>query len=221
MNTSLSLLIGEYIHKLNREIGAIRMKLFFLREEKANLIEKDDYVSKVVLNIEESITRISLLSDEFRLSVSNPENLESLSIEKLLKQAIEECPKPKSNNISLEIDKSVSQVLATPKAVDVFKNLITNAYEAMPNGGNVQISAKKSSDDEYIEILFTDEGRGIPSYFVDSLFSPYSSTKNEKGHGLGLWWSRVYLEALGGKLILLKSQVGKGSTFKILIPCSA
>ena len=48
----------------------------------------------------------------------------------------------------------------------------------------------------------------------------FVSTKKESGHGLGLWWSKSYLESIGGTLELVASEVGMGSTFRVSLPIS-
>jgi PAS domain S-box-containing protein len=96
----------------------------------------------------------------------------------------------------------------------VFLNLISNASQAMPEGGKLTIST--TVRDSNIEIKFTDTGWGIPKKNLSKLFEPFFTTKSN-GAGLGL--SIVYgiLKAHKGE-IKVKSQEGKGTTFTIVLP---
>ncbi|HFE63024.1 MAG TPA: response regulator, partial [Caldithrix sp.] len=99
---------------------------------------------------------------------------------------------------------------------EVFTNLLLNAYDAMPNGGDLYISGSKTSDGN-IQIVIRDTGTGMSEEIKNKIFNPFFTTKGEKGTGLGL--SIVYntITAHGGH-IKLDSELNKGSTFTILLP---
>jgi two-component system, sporulation sensor kinase E len=97
----------------------------------------------------------------------------------------------------------------------VFINLIKNAIEVMPNGGEITISIKRL-DENLIRILIQDEGTGIPKDRINKLGEPFYTTK-EKGTGLGLMVSFRIIEEHNGS-IRIESEEGKGSTFQITLP---
>lgn len=100
----------------------------------------------------------------------------------------------------------------------VFINLLKNSIEAMPNGGTVQIKAKKW-DDNVVSIYFIDHGVGIPEERIPSLAEPFYTTK-EKGTGLGLMTCYKIIEGHHGNL-LISSKVNVGTTIEIRLPISA
>jgi two-component system sporulation sensor kinase A len=95
----------------------------------------------------------------------------------------------------------------------VFINLVLNAFDAMPQGGElwIQIAEKR----KMLEITFQDSGPGVPSDMRDTIFEPFVSTKN--GTGLGLSVSYDIITAHGGRLDLLANR-GPGACFRVALP---
>ena len=96
----------------------------------------------------------------------------------------------------------------------VFINLILNAADAMPDGGELRISARTVN--EGVEVLFQDNGKGIPEEKQTNIFEPFFSTK-DGGTGLGLTVSYNIITAHGGILELLPER-GPGACFRIFLP---
>jgi signal transduction histidine kinase len=96
----------------------------------------------------------------------------------------------------------------------VLKNLILNAIEAMPRGGDLVL--KTRSDGQWVEIDVQDMGCGIPKERLETIFEDYVTTKR-KGLGLGLAISKKIVQDLNGT-IEVESEPGKGSTFILKFP---
>ena len=101
----------------------------------------------------------------------------------------------------------------------VLLNLIINAGHAMPNGGELEISTYRSADGKYVCTAIKDTGDGIPEENLARIFDPFFTTKSE-GTGLGLSISYGIIENNGGK-IEVKSRLGEGTTFTVMLPVSA
>ena len=103
----------------------------------------------------------------------------------------------------------------------VLLNLMYNASEAMANGGTLKVTANRAAGGEgFLEVVISDTGCGIAKENMENVFEPFFTTKEEeKGVGLGL--SVVYgIIAKHNGSISVESGVGKGSTFKIRLPCA-
>ena len=96
----------------------------------------------------------------------------------------------------------------------VLKNLILNAIEAMPQGGDLVVRTK--ADEQWGEIEIQDTGSGIPKERLETIFEDYVTTKR-KGLGLGLAISKKIVQDLNGT-IDVKSKPGKGTTFTVTFP---
>ncbi|OPX40319.1 MAG: hypothetical protein B1H13_07855 [Desulfobacteraceae bacterium 4484_190.3] len=100
----------------------------------------------------------------------------------------------------------------------VMLNLLSNSSEAMTKGGTLTISANGREDEKFLEICVSDTGCGIPENLLDNIFEPFFTTK-EEGKGVGLGLSVVYgIIARHNGSIEVKSEPGKGTSFRVLLP---
>lgn len=167
------------------------------------------------------LERIEFIMNEF-LFLAKPQQDLKLEIKNLNKDLtdIVDFMRPEAvlNNIQLDLDcdPSLPLVYCESKQIkQVMMNLIKNAVEAMPTGGNISIQTM-AKPDGYAMIRVCDEGMGIPKERVKRLFEPFYTSK-EKGTGLGLMVSNQIIENHKGTLVF-SSEVGKGTTACILLP---
>jgi PAS domain S-box-containing protein len=126
------------------------------------------------------------------------------------------------HNVQVLIDApSPVAIQADPDQLEqVLLNLMSNAVDAMPRGGAIQI-VLGHTDDGRASLQVTDSGQGIPSDVIPRIFDPFFSTKEiGKGTGLGLAISYGIIQDHGGD-ILVKSNPGDGTTFSVLLPALA
>ncbi len=121
----------------------------------------------------------------------------------------------KKIKIEQELQLDISNIYAnTNELSQIMMNLLINAKDAMPEGGQVNISTEQLG--ESIIITFKDNGVGMDENILAKIFDPYFSTK-PKGSGLGLSIVHNILSSIDGK-IFVESEVNKGTTFKIELP---
>lgn len=99
--------------------------------------------------------------------------------------------------------------------MQVLLNLVTNAVEASPQGGEVTIRAEEEGGT--LVITVRDRGMGISEGMLDQIFKPFVTSKGERGAGLGLHLSYKMVEGMGGT-IEVESREGEGSIFKVRLP---
>jgi signal transduction histidine kinase len=161
-----------------------------------------EYMNKIVSDLQDYSrplnpqlveTDISNLIDDMLLSVTLPENI----------------------RVSVQVGEAFPSLKVDPTMIKrVLTNLVTNAQQAMPDGG--QLTIKLSKTGETVLISVQDTGIGIPDENLDKLFKPLFTTKS-KGQGLGLAVCKRMIEALNGTIIVV-STVDVGSTFTIKLP---
>src|SRR6185503_18085756 len=104
----------------------------------------------------------------------------------------------------------------------VLINLITNAIKYSPGGGKVLVRADAKNG--WASVSVQDEGIGIPADKVGTIFEPFRriapASAGIAGSGLGLAVSKRIVESHGGR-IEVESEVGRGSTFRVVIPAGA
>jgi signal transduction histidine kinase len=101
----------------------------------------------------------------------------------------------------------------------VFLNILTNAAQAMPKGGQLKI-ATRFSDNGKIEVIFADTGEGMTPEQTHRVFEPFYTTKI-KGAGLGLSVSYNIVRLHGGDIRVASEGPGKGATFTVVLPYRA
>ncbi len=102
----------------------------------------------------------------------------------------------------------------------VVLNLVTNARDAMPDGGTLTLTARETVVEgaPHVEVTVADTGRGVQDRDVPHLFEPFFTTKQERGGtGLGLSMARRILESRGGSIVLDRD-VESGAAFRIRLP---
>ncbi len=122
---------------------------------------------------------------------------------------------PENIKVSISYQKDLPQLEADPVMIKrIMVNLVQNAVQAMPKGGELRISSSQRS--KHILISIEDTGEGIPEKVKDAIYSPLFTTKS-KGQGFGLAVVKRLIEAQNGT-ITHQTQQGKGTKFIIQLP---
>lgn len=200
-------------HEIRNPLTSLKGFLQLLKQnEKSNTFYYDIMLSEM--------ERINFIVSEF-LVLSKPQahHYVEKNVEELLSDVIK-LLEPQSNltnvGIKAEFETSLPSIWVEENQVkQVFINLIKNAIEAMPQGGDVQLKVKGTSD-KGINIQIIDSGEGIPDHVISRLGEPFYTTK-EKGTGLGLMISQKIISDHEGQ-ITFNSEIDRGTTVSIYLP---
>jgi len=211
-------LAKETAHQLGTPISSLMAWLELL---KLNLEDNPDEY-ELILEMEGDVQRLEGVAERFSKIGSEPEFTETDSRE-LLNQSAEYIRKrmSRSGKATLDVNNNIppdSKILVSPQLFSwVIENLLKNALDALPGGqGKLTIDAVETNNKYYIDV--SDTGKGIPKNRFDEVFQPGFTTK-KRGWGLGLSLTKRIVENYHkGRIFVLKSEVGKGTTFRIILP---
>ena len=223
---SISLLAGGIAHDLNNMLTAILGNISILRIE---LGESHQHSAKLVAAEKASLQARLLTQQLLTFSKGGAPALEVTTISEMVEECAQFILRGSKVKCSIEKDDDLWPVDADKGQVSqVVNNLIINANQAMPDGGDIRIRmrnlqvrhaevpALKLGD--YICIEVGDEGIGISPHNLKKIFDPYFTTKT-KGNGLGLASSYSIIKMHRGT-ITADSSIGKGSIFRVYLPKS-
>ena len=97
-----------------------------------------------------------------------------------------------------------------------FLNIIMNAIQAMPSGGQLKVTVEAVPDNKGVVIMFTDTGTGMQEEVLENIFTPFFTTK-EKGSGLGLSIVKKIIENHEGR-VKIESKIGEGTRVIVFLP---
>jgi two-component system cell cycle sensor histidine kinase/response regulator CckA len=211
---------GMVGHDIRNPLQAITSDLYLAKtdlssfpesEEKNNTleslqeIEKNiDYINKIVADLQDFARPL------------NP-HLEEANIRFVINELLSKNGVPKNIKVSVKVDSSATEIVADCAYLKrILNNLVTNAIQAMPDGGKLTIHAYKDKKTNEAVITVKDTGVGIPETAKDKLFTPMFTTKS-KGQGFGLAVIKRMTEALNGN-VTFKSKEGNGTKFTIRLP---
>jgi signal transduction histidine kinase len=209
----LGQLAGSVGHELRNPLGVISNAIYYLQTTLAAADETTtEYLDIIAQQVKDASRTVSNLLD----FAQTPEpDRATRSVSDLVSEALEAQPPPPDIQTKLEITQALPLVFVDPQQIrQALRNLITNAYQAMPTGGKLTIGAQSGRRE--VNVWVADTGVGISPENMDRLFEPLFSTK-ARGTGLGLSAARMFVEANEGS-ISVESKEGDGSRFTISLP---
>jgi signal transduction histidine kinase len=210
-------------HEIRNPLHAISGALAII-QRRSDL--KDEILAQSVKIINEEVQHLNEFVQECLNFVRPPDTVRFIGVEinevisvvmNIISHMFES--ESKKMRVVTDIDPQLPQVYANYEELkQVFLNVVKNAFEAMPGGGELTIKAcLKSDSQKNIEITLIDNGVGIKKENLRKLFNPFFTTKI-RGTGLGLAvCRRIIVERHHGK-IHIESEESKGTTVKVELP---
>jgi two-component system, NtrC family, sensor kinase len=206
-------------HEVNNPLAIIETALRIIRNQDRG----NDSTAEHLQVIGEEISRIARIIQEL-LQLSRPPLTQEVvhvntvvqSLEHLLTHNLRE----KQIALTVTLDPALPLVrISADQLKQVILNIVRNAEDAMPHGGELAIRTVHKG--QSVEVSITDTGCGIPPEYLEHLFEPFFTTKaSGRGTGLGLSVSFGIIRSAHGR-IDVTSEVGKGSTFRVTLPAIA
>ncbi|MBV8728542.1 MAG: hypothetical protein JO336_01910 [Acidobacteriia bacterium] len=216
---ALSRISSGVAHEVKNPLNAI---LLHVEVARAKLTRGDTEISQQMEIISREILRLDRVVKTF-LDFTRPVELKlrNMPLRDLLAQVVELArPQAESSHIALETaeENGDAEVRVDPDLIQqALVNLVVNAIEVMPGGGELRLEA--TANEDTAEIRVSDTGPGIPPEVRDKIFRLYFTTKKE-GSGIGLAMAFRIVQLHDGT-IDFTSEPGKGTTFSIRLPIAA
>lgn len=228
---SIGQLAGGIAHDLNNILSPIMMGLPLLRQDLSNESSRD-ILDGLIGSVQRGANIVKQVLMFARGSTGQKTPIQFRYLIKEMAKIMYETF-PKSVSIHTDVPGDLWMVMGDATQFhQVMLNLCINARDAMPNGGNLSLSARNKTLDEkqarqhphahagdYVELSVADSGVGIEPGNLERVFDPFFTTKGENGTGLGLSTVMGIVKSHDG-FVQLESVPGKGTQFLIYIPAS-
>jgi len=221
--TSVGRLAAGVAHEINNPLAIIDQKAGLLQDiiNADPELSKRDRIPKITNSILKTVERCRIITHRLlgfarRMDVE----YEQLDLNDVVKDVFSFIENEAFNR-NIQLDKKLDEnlpVISSDRGQlqQVFLNILTNAYAAVNDGGNIAITTQLA-DDENVCVSIQDDGRGMSKEELKNIFEPFFTTKKGYGTGLGLSITYGIINKMGGK-IKVKSKEGEGSTFTVCLP---
>lgn len=224
--SAIGQLAAGVAHEIRNPLNIIEGARYYISTYMMNQ-ENTEVVGEYLDYIKHEIDRTNRLIDSLlKFSKTESPYFERVSINSVLENVVILVRKQLSDNninLALRFDENIPQIMADPNQLwQVFINIILNATQAMPRGGDFTIETSTrwedfaAADSKHVYIHFKDTGVGIAKEDITKIFDPFF-TKKDMGTGLGLSIAYKIIEKHQGRIIV-ESEKGTGTVFTIELP---
>ena len=209
---------GMIGHDIRNPLQSIWNETYFAKKDIDCLPESEvkNSLKEGIGNIEENLSYIDKIVQDLQDYAKPPKpSLEQVAMQKIIQEVISNLDIPETIQVSLSLEDG-SLALRTDRTYmkRILTNLVSNAIQAMVNGGTISVKVKRTKNKALLSV--EDTGIGIPLDVRDKIFMPLVTTK-AKGQGFGLAVVKKLTEALNGN-VTFESELGKGTRFNIELP---
>lgn len=207
-------LSAEVVHEIRNPLNSMSLNADWLEGE---IAPENTEVLETVKAISREIKRLNQITESYlaRSRVTVPEN-QKTEINSLIREIVD-FEKTDINNISVVENYAAEEIFVRGdkgQLKQAFLNVIKNAKEAMPRGGELQVRTEVK--DNVSRIFFSDTGHGMSDTTKKKTFQPFFTTK-ASGTGIGLTVTKEIIENINGTIECM-SEMGKGTTFMFQFP---
>ncbi|HPS59347.1 MAG TPA: 7TM diverse intracellular signaling domain-containing protein [Spirochaetota bacterium] len=219
---TIGVLAGGIAHDFNNLLTGISGNISIAKK----VAGSDHTLSEIILDIEKAVKRSSALTKQLLTFARGGDPLKvPASLRDIVHESVKFIVKDPSVKCIIRIPDDLRDVLIDPNQINQsLNNLLINAIQAMPGGGEITISAENLSEipsdleldpGEYVCLDISDTGCGIPPESLNRIFDPFFTSKSS-GTGLGLTSTYSIIKKHRG-IINVYSELNRGTTFKIYL----
>ena len=208
-------------HEINNPLESLVNLIYLARQDSGPGGKVNDYL----LTAESELERVSHIARQTLGFYRDTGSPTELYLHELMENVLS-VYSSKLLNTGITIDKQFHNdrkvLVSKGEILQIFSNVITNAADAMRQGGMLKISIRQivSPTQDGIQTIIRDNGNGIRDEHLAQIFEPFFTTKGDLGTGIGLWVTKQLVEARGGEILVTSSTENgnSGTTVTIFIP---
>ena len=214
----MSGLAMDFAHKINNLAGPIPPWVSLIKRKLSSESKQNPKIVEYLDNIVQDVSLILREAHELRKPMNIPTDVEA---EELIGSIVGQVEMMTTSDIDIifnpEADLPLVNCVESQLASAIY-SVIQNATKAISGQGQIFIDLK-SGENKTLEIIISDTGCGIPADKYAAIFEyGISYWSDRKGSGYGLWRARNIIQSMRGTIEIIKSAIGKGTTFKIILP---
>jgi signal transduction histidine kinase len=207
LNEEMGHISSELAHDLRSPLQTIQNAVFLLERSPGNPL----FYDMIKLSLRQCTDILDNFRDYYKGHVLKPVEAE---LSKSYEMALAELSVPENVKLTAVIDVLPPIVMDPSKVAQVFRKLIKNSLDAMPDGGEIRVRIRDAGS--AVQVSVSDTGRGIKEEVKPVIYTPFVS-KVKNGKGLGLPAAKRIIEAHGGAIGYVTAP-GKGTTFTFTLP---
>lgn len=206
-------LTKETAHQLGTPIASLMAWIDYLRNSPVWEENKE-----IIQEMDKDVVKLRMVTERFS-SIGSKPMIQPENLYQVIEETINYLRPRISTKVELSINadsKDLDALMNKPLFEWVIENICKNAVDAMRGKGKITISVLQDSD-KFVIVDITDTGKGIEKRNFKKVFNPGFSTR-QRGWGLGLTLAKRIVEGYhGGKIFVKSSEIGKGTTFRIML----
>ncbi len=211
---TLGEMAGSVGHELRNPLAVIRNLVYLLKIASTDESKRREYINLIE---QETVNASRIITDLLDYSHIQPLKPIACDAVDIVNDVLARNKPPEKISVRVDVPRELAKIRVNPQQIgQVVANLIVNAYDAMPQGGELEISGKTNQGK--VEIAIKDSGKGISKKDLAKIFEPLFTTK-PRGIGLGLVISKRLAE-LNHAEIQVQSRIGEGTVFSLILPTS-
>ena len=208
-------LSASIAHEINNPLQSVQNCLHLAGRADLSEEQRSDYFELAKTELNRLMSTVQRMLDFYRPGAITPDKVDLRGILQHVINLMSKQFEKEEILVQVDVPEDLPAVVAVGSQIQqVLINLFLNSLDAIPAGGEIQISARAVKGG--VEILVQDNGPGIPDERLPHIFEPFFSTK-DGGTGLGLTVSYNIVTAHGGTLDLVEGR-GTGACFRLFLP---
>ena len=222
-------LAASIAHEINNPLEGVTNALYLALQDPSLKPNTKDYLQIA----EQELRRVGHITTQtlrFHKQSNSPAPTDICDIYESVHALFERRLATKNIEVNAECERGAIATCLGDELRQVIANLMSNAMDAMPQGGVLRVRIKQTRSwaaerEQGVTILVADSGHGIPAAVLDRIFEPFVSTKEATGIGLGLWVSEGIVRKHGGTIRVrsrasLQEAEPSGTVFSVFIPAA-